>query len=168
MTTPITTQSPAMQGMSTQQGLTPGFPAPLGVENYLGQPSLSGGFTPLVSQLLPIAQQVILPAVMATAIEQIQVYLYQLVAQQVSQYGQQGGQQSPFGQQPPFGQQGWQQPQFGQHSPFGQQFGGQQPYLSPYTGWQLPPFGQHSPFGQQSPFGHQGHGPFGRSYQGSF
>jgi hypothetical protein len=155
MTTPITTQSPSMQGMSTHQGFTPGFPAPLGVEQYLGQPQLSGGITPLVSQLLPIAQQVILPAVMATAIEQIQVYLYQLVAQQVPQSGQQNGQQSPFGQQ------GWQQSLFGQQSPFGQQ-GGQQPYLSPYTGWQQPQFGQ------QSPFGHQGHSPFGRSYQGSF
>ena len=39
MTTPITAQGPAFQGMSTQQqGYAPGFPTPLGIEQYLGQP----------------------------------------------------------------------------------------------------------------------------------
>ncbi len=38
MTTPVTAQGPAVQGMSTQQGYAPGFPPPLGVEQYLGQP----------------------------------------------------------------------------------------------------------------------------------
>ena len=136
MTTPITAQGPAFQGMSTQQqGYAPGFPTPLGIEQYLGQPQqLMGGFPQqsymqlqfpgqqqltgqqlpiqqivqaLVSQLLPIAQQVILPQVVATATQQIPQHLQQLVTQQVSwQLSQQAG---------------WQQPQFGQpgQNPFG-------------------------------------------------
>ena len=44
MTTPVTTQSPATQGMSQQQrGYTPGFPPPFGLEQYLGQQQ-HGGF----------------------------------------------------------------------------------------------------------------------------
>ena len=141
MTTPVTTQGPAMQGMPSQQGYMPGFPAPLGIEQYLGQQQPYGGSTqqsymqpqfpgtqlpgqqnqihqivqPLVSQLLPIAQQVILPQVVATAVQQIQVYLHQFVTQQLnSQFGQQGW------QQPQFGQQGWQQPFTQQgHSQYG-------------------------------------------------
>jgi len=158
--------------MSTQQqGYPPGFPPPLGIEQYLGQQQPYGGFPQpwgspqqfmpgfpqqygsmfgqqfpgqqhlgtqphqvqqvqqivqaLVSQLLPIAQQVILPQVVVTATQQIPYHLQQLV---ISQLGQQSGwqQQSPFGQ-------------------FGQQ-----------TSW------------QQSPFGQLGHSPFGRPYQGSF
>lgn len=128
MTTPVATHGPTMQGTLSQQGFTQGFPASLGIEQYLGQPQNYGGFPQqshtqsqfqsqfpqivqsLVSQLLPIAQQVILPQVTATAIQQIQVYLHQLVTQQVnSQFGQPGG-----WQQPQFGQLGgWQQPQSG-------------------------------------------------------
>jgi hypothetical protein len=144
MTTPVTAQGPAIQGMSTQQqGYAPGFPSPLGVEQYLGQPPQYAGFPQyggfpqywgspqhftgsfpsqyggatqqshmlaqfpgqqlpiqqivqtLVSQLLPIAQQVILPQVVATATQQIPQHLQQLVVQQLSQ------------------QAGWQQPHFG-------------------------------------------------------
>ena len=148
MTTPVTAQGSAVQGMSTQQGYAPGFPPPLGIEQYLGQPQQYGGFpqswgapqqfmggfsqpyggTPqqsymqpqfpgqqllsgqqlpiqqivqaLVSQLLPIAQQVILPQVVATATQQIPQHLQQLVAWQLSQ---QTGWQQPFTQQGPFG-----------------------------------------------------------------
>ena len=155
MTIPTTTQGPTMQGMSPQQGYPQGFPPPLGIEQYLGQPQQYGGFPPqyggspqqspmqwqfpgqqqlsgqlpiqqivqsLVSQLLPIAQQVILPQVVATAAQQIPVHLQQLVAQQVnSQLAQQGGWQSPhLGQQS-----GWQQP-------FAQQ--GQSQFGRPYPG----------------------------------
>jgi hypothetical protein len=133
MTTPVITQGPAIQGMSTpQQGYAPGFPPPLGLEQYFGQPQQYGGFYPqyggfpawsgspqqfsmqphypgqaqlfgqhhvpiqqivpsLVSQLLPIAQQVILPQVVATATQQIPWYLQQLVTQQLA------GQQPQFG-----------------------------------------------------------------------
>jgi hypothetical protein len=146
MTTPVTAQGPAFQGMSTpQQGYGPGFPPPLGLEQYLGQPQQYGGFPAwygspqqvpmqsqyagqlpfgqqsfgqqpfgqfgqqpfgpfgqyhsqiqqivplLVTQLLPIAQQVILPQVVATAAQQIPWYLQQLVTQQLA------GQQSQFG-----------------------------------------------------------------------
>src|SRR6266702_6949624 len=156
MTTPVTAQGPAVQGMSTQQGYAPGFPPPLGIEQYLGQPQQYGGFpqswgapqqfmggfpqpyggTPqqsymqpqfpgqqllsgqqlpiqqivqaLVSQLLPIAQQVILPQVVATATQQIPQHLQQLVSQQLSQ------------------QAGWQQPQFGLQ--------GQNPFGGPFPG----------------------------------
>src|SRR6266516_2989507 len=135
MTTPVTAQGSAVQGMSTQQGYAPGFPPPLGIEQYLGQPQQYGGFpqswgapqqfmggfsqpyggTPqqsymqpqfqqivqaLVSQLLPIAQQVILPQVVATATQQIPQHLQQLVAWQLSQ---QAGWQQPFTQQGPSG-----------------------------------------------------------------
>lgn len=45
MTTPVTAHGPAVQGMSTQQqGYAPGFPPPLGIEQYLGQPQQYGGF----------------------------------------------------------------------------------------------------------------------------
>jgi hypothetical protein len=141
--------------MSTQQqGYAPGFPSPLGVEQYLGQPPQYTGFPQyggfpqhwgspqhftgssqygggtqqshmlgqfpgqqlpiqqiaqaLVSQLLPIAQQVILPQVVASATQQIPQQLQQLVVQQLSQ------------------QAGWQQPHFGlqgQH-PFGGSYQG--------------------------------------------
>lgn len=158
MTTPVTTQGPATQGMSTQQrGYMQGFPPPLGLEQYLGQSQQYGGGFPqqshtqwqfpgqqqltgqqfpiqpqhiqqivqsLVSQLLPIAQQVILPQVVGTAAQQIPMYLQQLVTQQVTwQLGQQGGQQGGW-QQPNFGQQGWQQPQFGQQGQFGHSYPG--------------------------------------------
>jgi hypothetical protein len=161
MTTPVTAQGPAAQGMSTpQQGYAPGFPTPLGIEQYLGQPEQYGGFPQywgspqqnmggyphqyggavqqshmqsqfpgqqqlapqqlpiqqivqaLVSQLLPIAQQVIVPQVVATATQQIPHQLQQLVAQQVTwQLSQQAG---------------WQQPQFGLQ--------GQSPVGRPYQG----------------------------------
>jgi hypothetical protein len=154
MTTPATAQGPAVQGMSTQQGYTTGFPIPLGIEQYIGQPPPYGGFpqswgfpqqitggfpqqfggaaqqTPmqsqfpgqqfaahqlsmqqmvqaLASQLLPIAQQVILPQVVATALQQIPHQLQQIVAQQVTwQLSQQQGWQPRFGPQSqgPFGQ----------------------------------------------------------------
>jgi hypothetical protein len=155
MTTPVTAHGPAVQGMSTQQqGYAPGFPPPLGIEQYLGQPQQYGGFPQqfmggdpqqhggatqqpymqsqfpgqqqlaaqqlpvqqivqtLVSQLLPIAQQVILPQVVATATLQIAQHVQQLVAQQVTwQLSQQAG---------------WWQPQFGQQ--------GQNPSGRPYQG----------------------------------
>ncbi|HEX3923645.1 MAG TPA: hypothetical protein VHY31_15260 [Streptosporangiaceae bacterium] len=162
MTTPVTAQGPGVQGMSTQQqGYAPGFPAPLGIEQYLGQPQQYGGFPQywgspqqitggfphqyggaaqqqshmqsqfpgqhelaaqqvpfqqfvqaLVSQLLPIAQQVIVPQVVAIATQQIPHHLQQLVAQQVTwQLSQQAG---------------WQQPQFGPQ--------GQSPAGRPYQG----------------------------------
>jgi hypothetical protein len=192
MTSPVTAQGPAIQGMSTQQqGFTPGFPAPLGIEQYLGQPQQywgqpqqSGGLQQaygqaqfpgqqlsaqqqgpvqqivqsLVNQLLPIAHQVILPQVLATAMQQIPIHLQQLVGQQAAwQVAQQLGQQ-PFGQQP-FGQQ-----PFGQQ-PFGQQPFGQQPFGQ--MGWQQQPFGQMG-WQQQPQVAYQGQTPFGRSYQGSF
>ena len=128
MTTPVTAQGPAIQGMSTQQqGYAPGFPPPLGIEQYLGQPQQYGGspqqfpmqaqfpgqqqfpwqqqlpaqqlVQSLVSQLLPIAQQVILPQVVAIATQQIPQYLQQIVAQQLGWQQQQFGQagQTPFG-----------------------------------------------------------------------
>ena len=125
MTTPVTAQGPAVQGISMQQQ---GFPPPLGIEQYLGQPQQYGGFpqqsymqpqfpgqqqlpvqqivTSLVSQLLPIAQQVILPQVVATATQQIPWHLQQLIVQQLQQMA-------------------W-QPQFGQ--------GGQNPFGRPYQG----------------------------------
>jgi hypothetical protein len=137
MTTPVTAQGPAVTGMSTQQqGYTPGFPPPLGIEQYLGQPQQYGGFgqqygglqqsymqpqstgqqgpiqqivQSLVSQLLPVAYQVILPQVLATAMQQIPIHLQQLVAQQAA--WQQGW------QQPQFAQQG--QGQFGRPYPWG-------------------------------------------------
>jgi hypothetical protein len=134
MTTPVTAQGPGLQGTSAQQGYPPGFPIPLGIEQYFGQPQQSGspqlyggfpqqygspqyGFPQqsqfggqqgpvqqivqsLVSQLLPVAHQVILPQVLATAMQQIPLQLQQLGAQQVAwQLGQ---------------QMGWQQPQFAQ------------------------------------------------------
>jgi hypothetical protein len=134
MTTPVTAQGPGLQGMSTQQGTTPSFPPPLGIEQYFGQPQqfgspqLYGGFPQqfgspqygfphqsqfagqqgpvqqivqsLVSQLLPIAHQVILPQVLATAMQQIPLHLQQLVTQQVAwQLGQQMSWQQPSGQQ---------------------------------------------------------------------
>jgi hypothetical protein len=143
MTTPVTTQGPAIQGMPAQQGYAPGFPAPLGIEQYFGQPQQYGGQPPqygglpqqlsmqtpypgqqqfpgqqvfgqqvfgpqvpaqqivtsLVSQLLPVAQQVILPQVVATATQQIPWHLQQLVTQQLAWQQQQSGLggQSPFG-----------------------------------------------------------------------
>src|SRR5262249_28509411 len=118
MTTPVTAQSPAFQGMSTQQGYAPSFPAPLGIRQYLGQPQQFGGLAQqhvgfpqqsymqsqfpgqqfpgqqqipgqqqfqvqqivqsLLTQLLPIAHQVILPQVLATAMQQIPIHLQQL------------------------------------------------------------------------------------------
>lgn len=128
MTTPVTAQGSAAQGMSPQQhGYTPGFPPPLGLEQYLGQPQQYAGFPQiqqivqsLVSQLLPVAQQIILPQVVATAAQQIPVHLQQLVAQQVTwQLAQQGGWQQPYP-----GQMGWLQPQFAQQGQFGHSYPG--------------------------------------------
>jgi len=66
----------------------------------------------LVSQLLPIAHQVIVPQVLAIAMQQIPMHLQQLVTQQVRwELAQQAG---------------WQQPQFGQ--------AGQNPFGRPYPG----------------------------------
>jgi hypothetical protein len=168
MTTPITAQGPAVQGMP--QGYGPGFPPPLGIEQLFGQSQQHGGFPQhgyaqyglsqpfgstgqqpyipgqqpymqspfggqqfggqqfggqqfgqqqvpvqqliqtLVSQLLPTAQQVILPQLVATATQQIPQHLYQFVAQQVAwQLGQQ-----PVWTQSQFGQPQFGQPQFGQ------------------------------------------------------
>src|SRR5260370_27845534 len=144
MTTPVTAQGPGIQGMSTpQQGYAPGFPPPLGIEQYLGQPQNSGqpqqyGFTQpqcpgqsqfpgqqqlfgqqlpiqqivqsVVSQLLPLAHQVIVPQVLAIAMQQIPLHLQQLVAQQLRwELTQQAG---------------WQQPQFGPagQTPFGRPY----------------------------------------------
>ena len=42
MTTPVTAQGPAVQGMP--QGYAPGFPPPLGIEQFFGQPQQHGGF----------------------------------------------------------------------------------------------------------------------------
>ncbi|MFI6325174.1 hypothetical protein ACIBG8_47195 [Nonomuraea sp. NPDC050556] len=101
-------------GQTMQQGYAPGFPAPLGIEGSYGvHPQVQQ----LVSQLLPIAQQYILPQVVSIATQQIHQQLQQLVMQQLSQ--QQQGQQQ-------YGQQYGQQPQFGQ-----QQYG-QQPFNRPF------------------------------------
>jgi hypothetical protein len=141
MTTPVTTQGPGIQGMSTyQQGQVPGFPQPLGIEQSLGQQygwqqpgqQVTGA---VVSQLLPIAYQVILPQVLVTAMQQIQACLQQIAGHLAVQYGQQ-----LFGQQL-FGQQGQQQP-FGNLGYFGQQ-----------------------PLLVQQPFGQQGLGLYGRQHQ---
>jgi hypothetical protein len=154
MTTPVTSQGPATHGMSNQQqGYASAFPPPLGIEQYLGQPQQHGGFPQqaytqspfpgqqqipgqqqvpaqqvaqsLLTQLLPIAHQVILPQVLATAMQQIPVHLQQLVTQVAQQALGQLGHQTGW-QQPQFGQQGgWQQqPQFGQqgHSLFARGF----------------------------------------------
>ena len=145
MTTPVTAQSPAFQGMSPQQGYTPSFPAPLGIEQYLGQPQQFGGLAQqyvglpqqsymqsqfpgqqqipgqqqfqvqqivqsLLTQLLPVAHQVILPQVLATAIQQIPIHLQQLCAQVAHQVSGQFGQQWGWQQYPQFFQQG--------HNPF--------------------------------------------------
>jgi hypothetical protein len=142
MTSPVAAQNPSIQGMSSQQqGYAPSFPVPLGIEQYLGQPQQYGGLTQqsypqsqfpgqqqipgqqqlqvqqiaqsLLTQLLPIAHQVILPHVLATAMQQIPMYLQQLCAQVAQQMSTQQG----FGQpgQQWGGQQGaWQQPQFAQ------------------------------------------------------
>jgi hypothetical protein len=147
MTIPATSQGTAVPGLSAQQGYGAGFPAPLGIEQYLGQSQQYGGFpqgfpqqysglaqsygqpqfpwqqapamqqgpvqqvvASTVTQLLPIAHQLILPQVLATAMQQIQVHLQQLVGQQAAwQAGQ---------QQPQFGSIGWQQPQFAQPGQF--------------------------------------------------
>ena len=151
MTIPVTTQGPAAAGMPIQQqGYTPGFPAPLGIEQYLGQPQQYAGFPQqygglqpfyrqpqfpgqqlsaqqqgpvqqivqsLVNQLLPIAHQVILPQVLATAMQQIPIHLQQLVGQQAAWQ---------VAQQLPFGLMGWQQLPFGQlgQTPFGRPYHG--------------------------------------------
>ena len=150
MTTPVTAQGPAIQGMSTQQqGYTPSFPAPLGIEQYLGQPQQYGGFPQqsytqsqfpgqqpqvqqiaqsLLTQLLPIAHQVILPQVLTTAMQQIPMHLQQLVAQVAQQVS-------------------WQQPQVGQQG-----------------GWQQPQFGQQGGWQQQPQLFQQGQTPFGRGF----
>ena len=96
MTTPITTQGPGTQTMHQ----TP-FPPPFGLEQQLG-PQIYGQ-QQMVSQLLPIAYQVILPQVVATATQQIQQYVQYLVSSQSG--GQSGGNlqwgpQSGFGQNP--------------------------------------------------------------------
>jgi hypothetical protein len=139
MTIPVTAQNPAIQGMSTQQqGYAPSFPVPLGIEQYLGQAQQYGGLQSymqsqfpgqqqipgqqfqaqqvaqsLLTQLLPIAHQVILPQVLATAMQQIPIHLQQLCAQVAQQVS---GQFAPLG--------GWQQPQFFQpgQNPFGRGF----------------------------------------------
>jgi len=135
MTSPAITQGSAITGGPAQQGYSQGFPSPLGIEQYLGQPQLYGGqqqpwstqqyggfqqpygqpqfpgqqfagqYFPgqqgqvhqvvqsLVTQLLPVAHQVILPQVLASAMQQIPLHLQQFLAQQVgSQFGQQGWQ----------------------------------------------------------------------------
>lgn len=156
MTTPLTTQGPGLQGMTTQQqGQVPGFPAPLGIEQSLGQQyggqqgqQVTGT---LVTQLLPLAYQAILPQVIVTAMQQTQACLQQIVGQLTQQYGQQVGQQPIFGQQ-------------GQHQPFGQQGNfGQQPWGQWGQWGQQPQLGQ-TQFGQPQ-FGQQGQGPYGRQHQ---
>src|SRR5206468_8876272 len=57
MTTPVTTQGPATQGMSTQQGYAPGFPPALGIEQYLGQPQQYGGLPQQFSMPSPYPGQ---------------------------------------------------------------------------------------------------------------
>jgi hypothetical protein len=100
-------------------GQQPYMPYPLagqqfGGQQFGGQPPFTAQSVPmqqiiqaLVSQLLPTAQQVILPQVVATATQQIPQHLHQLVTQQVAwQLSQQASwPQSPFGQSP-FGQPG--------------------------------------------------------------
>jgi hypothetical protein len=112
MTTPITAQGPGVQGMQQTA-----FPPPLGLEQYLGQqspwsypgqqqfygqqnPQIQQFVQPVLSQLLPIAYQVILPQVVAMAAQQIHQQVQQLVAAQVSGGQQFGGQQFGGGQQP--------------------------------------------------------------------
>jgi hypothetical protein len=58
---------------------------PFGGQSYGGQsygPQLHGSQQQMVSQLLPIAYQVILPQVVATATQQIQQYVQYLASQQ--------------------------------------------------------------------------------------
>lgn len=127
------TQGMAGQGASAPQqgpGQAPGFPAPLGIEQYLGLPQQYPQYLQqypqypqyqvqqvvqqLVAQILPMAQQVVLPQVVAAASQQIHQQLQQLVAQYVSgqPHGGLGSQSMAGGGQPPFtGQYG---------SPFGQ------------------------------------------------
>ena len=135
------TQSMIGQGTSAmQQGQVPGFPVPLGIEQYLGLPQMGAGTQQpypgsqqpnqqqyqvhqvvqhLAAQILPVAHQIILPQVVAAASQQLHQHLQQLVTQYLAQYA--GGQ--AYG--------GW----------GGQQFSG---------GWQQQPFtGQYGfPFGQ--------------------
>jgi hypothetical protein len=171
MTSPVTAQNPAIQGMSSQQqGSAPSFPVPLGIEQYLGQPQQYAGLAQqyggqpqqsylqsqfpgqqpilgqqqfqvqqiaqsLLTQLLPVAHQVILPQVLATAMQQIPMYLQQLCAQ----VAQQVTAQQAVGQ-------------------FGQQWGGQQ------GSWQQPQFSQQGAWQPQPQFAQQGQGPFGRGF----
>jgi hypothetical protein len=110
----LTAQGLAGSGILPQQGtVTPGFPSPIGAEQYLGTTQQYGfpqqhwypypqqqgfpqqhefpqqqGFpqqgqqvSQLVGQILPIAQQMILPQVIALAAQQIQQHVQQLVTQ---------------------------------------------------------------------------------------
>src|SRR5215472_4232266 len=107
-------QYASLPQQSHMQGQFPG-------QQPFGQLPIQQIVQSLVSQLLPIAQQVILPQVVATATQQIPMHLQQLVAQQVNwQLAQQGGWHQNLGQQagwqqPPFAQQG--QSQFGRPNP---------------------------------------------------
>jgi len=132
-----------------QQGYAPSFPAPLGIEQYFGQPQQFGGLAQqfgglpqqsyvqsqfpgqqqipgqqqfqvqqiaqsLLTQLLPIAHQVILPQVLATAMQQIPIHLQQLCAQVAQQVSGQLGQQWGWQHYPQFSHQG--------QNPFGRGF----------------------------------------------
>lgn len=100
MTSPLTTQNPGMQGMQGMHQTQ--FPPSFGLEQQFG------GSQQLVSQLLPIAYQVILPQVVATATQQIQQYIQYLIGSQLGggSSGQQqhwGGGFGGFGQNRPWG-----------------------------------------------------------------
>ena len=133
---PTGAYSAQQQPMHQQGGFTPGFGSPIGAEQYgLQQQHGSAGqnlfqspqVQQLVSQIVQIAQQTILPQVVGLAVQQIQQQVTQLVAQQLATQ-QFAGQQSYPGQQ---------------------QFTWQQPGMLPFTGQSSWPWAQSA--GAQNP-----------------
>ena len=116
---------------ATQQpgGLAPGFPAPIGAEQYPGFTNWSGVQAPLafqsphqaqqivqqlLAQILPIAQQTIMVQVLGMAVQQLQQQLPQLIAQHVQQQLPALIAQQSMAQQQGMAQQGMPQQAIGQ------------------------------------------------------
>ncbi len=139
---PTGAYSAQQQPMHQQGGFTPGFGSPIGAEQQYGLQQQHGSagqnlfqspqVQQLVSQIVQIAQQTILPQVVGLAVQQIQQQVTQLVAQQLA--AQQFAGQQFAGQQPYPGQ---------------QQFTWQQPGMLPFTGQSSWPWAQSA--GAQNP-----------------
>jgi len=136
---------------ATQQpgGLAPGFPAPIGAEQYPGFTNWSGVQAPLafqsphqaqqivqqlLAQILPIAQQTIMAQVVSVVTQQLQQYLPPLIMQHLQQ-------QLPM----LIAQQGMAQQTMAQHGPA--PFIGQQPGL-PWAQPTVPQYPSAGLFGQ--------------------